>query len=145
MRLGAIAMTAAALVLCASSCGLKGGQAIAKEFRRADSIKIVDNETEREIAAVTLTQDKDALADGVARGEVKTREQHTAAFTLVLVFPDGSKGKAHVDVDYRAEGGTRRGWVQYEDLGHVYPRDLFWDVFDRYVLPELPESRKPTQ
>jgi hypothetical protein len=144
MRLRAIGI-AAVLVAFFSvcSCGLQGGGAIARQFGRAQSIKIVDNKTGREIATVRLTQDLQALADGLARGEVKAREQRAAAFTLVLVFPDGSKGRAYVDVDYRAgPGQARRGWVQYEGIGHVYPRALFWDVFDKYVLPALPASRK---
>lgn len=132
-------------LLCAASCGAQGGRRIAKQFRRAQNIEIVDNKTSRRIATIHLSQDIKAMANALALGEAKTREQRTPAFTLVLVFPEGEKAKAYVDVDYRPQSGgeIRRGWVQCEGVGHVYPRELFWDVLDRHVIPHLPASRRP--
>ena len=146
MRFRAIPAVAVLLgLLCASSCGRQAGRAIAKQFRRAETVTIIDSKTARQIATVRLSQDLRAMADGLALGEAGAEEQGGPTFILVLEFPDGSEGKAYVEVDYRADpsGEIRRGCVQYQGIGQVHPRALFWDVFDKYVLPALPASRRP--
>jgi len=117
-----------------ASCGSPTAKQAGEHFRAAQSIKIVALPADKLLATVSNPEDLAALAEAVSMGQQQAPCKCKLTLRLVLIYPDGSTGRAYVDL-HREDRKIHRGWVHCDGIGPVFPAPLFWDIMDRYVKP----------